>query len=396
MNSIFWIIDKFIDLLAPQLYLKLKAKWKKNPKTSFCVLVILITVFSLSAKVLDFVLYMPVSFFNDDRPLRAFNSSRANAELKHIDEHLISEAGIFVESGPNISNNRDFDAWTYANILVALGPNTVSSRLKQDHLQYFQKWMKPFKTCWAEYGKLDGPCHIGATSWVLVAMSVNSLSPTREMWEYLLKQQNKFGWWSLYEDSGGDLQNASTYSTAVALWALDTGLKTNTIPEELITKSKISLERARSWLFSKRTKGDCLWSAYPDRISDVEPSLAISAFVVHALLSSGVEPIKSINHLCLNSLLAEKPVITEMYTTGENVRLNDGKTTEKDAVRHQKLILTILALDKMYPIVSFSERGRIRRFIESTLFLDDAPVESKLDYSWQKAELALALKSILY
>jgi hypothetical protein len=395
MNSLAWLIDKIIDIIAPRLYLRIKDKWKENPRLAFAILAVLASLLIPFSSLAKTVLYMPILFLDDDRPLRLSSVSRASNELDHTNESLITEAGIFVDAEPNKTNSRDFDSWSYAGILVALGPDLVSSRLKQDHALYFRKWMKQKKNCWAEYGKEEGPCHVGATSWVLVAMSTNAIKPTKEMWTYLLEQQNKLGWWPLYEDSGNDPQNASTYSTAVALWAVQTGLNSNAIPESLIATSKVSLERARSWLFAKRNKGGCLWSAYPDRVSTVEPSLAISGFVVNSLLHSRPELIENIRDECLHALTSEEPAITELYTSGESVNLNDGKTTEKDAVRHQKLIMAILALDRLYPMLTITDKSRVRRFVESTLFPDRTPIEPRLDYSWQKAELALMLKAIL-
>jgi hypothetical protein len=396
MSTFPWLLDKLVDIIVPQIFSRLKHKWKDNPRFVFIILASSILLLVSSGGILNTILYMPILFLDDDRPLRLSSISRANNELKHINDHLPTEAGRFVEASPYRTNNRDFDSWTYANILVALGPDLVSSRLKYDHSLYFKKWMKPSKHCWTEGNPNGPPCHIGATAWALVAMSMNSIKPSKDMWLYLLQQQNSLGWWSLYEDSGNDQQNASTYSTAVALWALHIGLTTNMIPEALVEKSKVSLERAKEWLFSKRNRGGCLWSAYPDRSATVEPSLAISGFVIHKLLILGPEPIKSITDICLNALTTERPAITEWYQTGESVPLNDGKNGEKDGVRHQKLILTILALGKLYPMLSITDKARVRRFVESTLFPDPASVESKLDYSWQKAEFALMIRSILY
>ncbi|MBM5817012.1 MAG: hypothetical protein FJ083_10685 [Cyanobacteria bacterium K_Offshore_surface_m2_239] len=204
-----------------------------------------------SGSVLNTFLCMPILFLEDDRPLRLYNYSRARDELKHINDQLITDAEIIAESSKNSSTNFDH-SWTYANILVALGPALVNNNLKNnDHGYYFRKWIKAGRHCWTDYGKTNGPCHLGPTAWVLMAMSMNSIKPSAEMWRYVLDQQDRLGWWSLYENSGSNSQNASAYSTAVALWALHTGLETNMIPDELIDRSKVSVGRARNWLYSK-------------------------------------------------------------------------------------------------------------------------------------------------
>lgn len=255
--------------------------------------------------------------------------------------------------------------------------------------------MKLGSHCWTDYGKANGPCPLGPTAWMLMAMSMNSIKPSAEMWRYVLDQQDRLGWWSLYENSGFNFQNASAYSTAVALWALHTGLETNMIPDELIDRSKVSVGRARNWLYSKLDRANCLWYAYPDRASTSESSVATSAFVLNVLLTVDRSPINHIETTCLNALTKRQIAITELYATGENILLDNGTSTEKDAVGHQEMILTLLALDKLYPMLSLTEKAQARKFVETALFSDPAAIDSKLEEPWQRAELALVIRSIL-
>lgn len=394
MNFLLWLIDKISDIIAPYFVSHLRDSLKKRPiKTS---LFLLGSTFSIAAigSILTVLPYFPIPFFEQDKPLRLSNSSRARHELKHVNEHLIYEAKISQGDDP-MKSDPNVDAWAYANIMIGLGPDSVRERLKHDHLRYFRNRMKTGSNCWIQFRNESGdPCHTGATSWVLNAMATNSIQPSKEMWSYLLGQQGSKGWWSLYEDSTKDNENASTYSTAVALWALEAGLKHQLIQKNLVEKATNSAMKARSWLMAKREK-DCLWSAYPDRPSDIEPSVTISTFVVYVLMSTNPNTLQDLTEECLDKFTKEQLLINDdMYVSGEIIKLNDG-SNEKDSVRHQKLIWKILALSKLYPHMSLTGKSQIRKYVDNSLFPDSTSPESGLKHTFQKGEFALMIRSIL-
>jgi hypothetical protein len=83
-----------------------------------------------------------------------------------------------------------------------------------------------------------------------------------------------------------------------------------------------------------------------------------------------------------------------MYSSGEIIATDDGKLIE-DGVNHQKLVWKILALSKLYPHLSLTGKSQIIKYVEKSLFTDFTSPESSLKLPWQKAELALMLRSIL-
>ncbi|MBM5817011.1 MAG: hypothetical protein FJ083_10680 [Cyanobacteria bacterium K_Offshore_surface_m2_239] len=57
--------------------------------------------------------------------------------------------------------------------------------------------------------------------------------------------------------------------------------------------------------------------------------------------------------------------------------------------------MTLPALEKLYPMLSFTEKAQARKFVKTALFSDPAAIDSKLEEPWQRAELALVIRSIL-
>ena len=224
-------------------------------------------------------------------------------------------------------------------------------------------------------------------------MSTNNIQSSEEMWSYLLDQQNTDGWWPLYENSGNNSQNASTYSTAVALWALEEGLKHNSIQINLIDKAQFSIEKAKTWLMSIR-KYPCEWSAYPNRQTNIKPTVTISTIVTHILLTTDPDKIKDVAEKCLNEFSEESLQISDnMDVFGEIIQLDNG-SIKTDSVRHQRLIWKILAMSNLYPHLSLTGKSQIRSYVEKSLFTDSTSPEAILNDNWQKAELALMLKSL--
>ena len=132
MNSLIWLFDKFVDIVAPRIIFGLRDAWRKRPIQTSVVLGASLMIMAISGSILNMSLYMPILFLEDDRPLRLYNYSRARDELKHINDQLITDAEIIAESSRNSSNNFDH-SWIYASILVALGPALVNNNLKDYH-----------------------------------------------------------------------------------------------------------------------------------------------------------------------------------------------------------------------------------------------------------------------
>jgi hypothetical protein len=339
--------------------------------------------------------YLPIPVVGEGKPLPSSSTKRARDELKNIDDYLMVQAKKSQVDNPMEKHNY-VDAWTYANMMIGLGPEQVSENLEKTHYSYFRNRMKTGSNCWVQLrNQHDDPCHTAATSWVLTAMTVNSIQPSEEMWSYLLEQQNSEGWWPLYENSGKKSENANTYSTAVALWSLEEGLKRKLIQKNLIEKAQSKVENARSWLKTAKI-GPCEWSIYPNRKATTKPSVTISTIVIYVLLITKSDSLNdSEAEKCNDAFINEPLKITDdMYSSGEIIATDDGKLIE-DGVNHQKLVWKILALSKLYPHLSLTGKSQIRKYVEKSLFTDFTSPESSLKLPWQKAELALMLRSIL-
>lgn len=388
MNVLLWLIDKISDVLFPGVFAKARVFLQKRPlQTSAIIATGAITLLA-GGFISDTLPFLPVTFLGDDKPLRLANYLRVEGLHRRVEDYLLAQADVL------FADHAENHSWEYANVLVGLGPDVVATKFKRDHLSFFRRQMKPGKYCWTQFRNTSrkDPCHIGATSWVLVAMASNGSQPSREMWAYLLDQQSLNGWWSLYEDSGNDPQNASTYSTAVALWAIQTGLESNAIQGDLVDRSQASVLRAKSWLMSKR-EGGCAWLEYPDRSVKKDPSLPISGLVVFALIEMDPRGLEGFRQDCLTLFTKDQLALADLELSGEAIELNDGSDF-LDAVKHQKLVWATLALANLYPDISWIAKARLRKYVESTLFATSSTPESALNYPWQMGEFAFMLRSI--
>ena len=389
MHVFLWLIDKISDILLPGVFAKAKIIFLKRPLQTFAITATGTIVLFIGGFIFDTLPYHPIAFLGDDKPLRLTNYLSAKGLRHRVEDYLLAQADILFSDSDDTENH----SWSYANILMGLGPDVVASKFKRDHFSFFHRQMRPGKNCWPQFRNTSRiePCHTGATSWVLAALASNGVQPSRKMWTYLLDQQSLIGWWPLYEDSAIDPQNASTYSTAIALWSIQTGLTKNAIQSDLRDRAQASAQRAKSWLMSNR-EGSCAWLEYPDRSVKKEPSVAISGLVIYVLKEMDPRLLESSQEDCITYFTKNKLVITDLEISGEVVEMNDG-TDFLDAVKHQKLVWSTLALAKLYPDLSWVSKARLRKYIESTLFASPTP-ESALNYPWQMGEFAFMLKSI--
>ena len=386
-----WFFDKIFDVIAPYFVSRFWGSLQRRPIRTILFLAVSTSTVATIGSNLTIIPYLPYLPFPivDEGPLPTSRYKRARSELKRTNEYLITQAKKYQEDDP--IKRYSHEAWIYANLMVGIGPESVRKELKNIHASYFRNRMKPGSSCWIQYN--SEPCHNVATSWVLIAMSTNNIQSSEEMWSYLLDQQNTDGWWPLYENSGNNSQNASTYSTAVALWALEEGLKHNSIQINLIDKAQFSIEKAKTWLMSIR-KYPCEWSAYPNRQTNIKPTVTISTIVTHILLTTDPDKIKDVAEKCLNEFSEESLQISDnMDVFGEIIQLDNG-SIKTDSVRHQRLIWKILAMSNLYPHLSLTGKSQIRSYVEKSLFTDSTSPEAILNDNWQKAELALMLKSL--
>lgn len=286
------------------------------------------------------------------------------------------------------------DAWTYADILVALDMKNAADLTAEDHVAFLLDQARDGR-CWTQYrqGWIDRPCHLAATAWVLLALAKLDAPAPSETWRFLLAEQDTMaGWWALYEEAGQTSSNASLYATAILVVAIDEHLEDNLVPRAELEAVSGALARASQWLISVQLPEGCRWLDYPYRGNDAEEFGALSALAMHALARVEFPGIDAIHRRCLERFSAEEMDLGTVSVSNKTIRFADGSTSD-DHVRHENLIWQGVAMEACYRYGGLVEKARVRLFMRRLLAQYESP-EHRLR-RWHQAEFLIMLKNML-
>ncbi len=281
------------------------------------------------------------------------------------------------------------EAWTSAQVLIAIGGDGASKSRVKSIEQYFRSIEGPECACWRRFPRGEFPNHVGVTSWALWAMARYGIPAQKAELEFLLSIQQSEGAWPQF--AGAQEQKfASSYGTAAAILALH---EQSALPgtQAQAKRVRAAVERGAEWLNKRAIEGGARWADYPDWPEEKSRAefLGLSGFVLFALHRAGAPGLEALDRDWLRRLPAEAPGASEAGATRKTVQV--GKRTYRDDTRYYALPWAILATAAAYPGGSLGERVRAIGWLERAL----APGASIHALTGKERNPAIAAEALL-
>jgi hypothetical protein len=281
------------------------------------------------------------------------------------------------------------DAWTSAQILVALKENNAGYRGPASAgsiARHFRSIAGPECTCWRKLPAANFPSHLGVTSWTLWGLACYGITARRNEIEFLLSSQGPEGGWPLYAGAEPKLFGSS-YATASVMLALheQSAREKNAARRERIAAA---VTRGADWLKSRASAGHARWADYPDAAEGRREYLGLSGFVLFALHRVGAPGLAVFDRAWMSELPEETPALHADEASGRKVWV--GKRSYPDDTLYRALPWAIVATVNAYPNASIRGKVRAARWLELALE-PGAPVHALVGTEPDAALLAEAL-----
>lgn len=315
-------------------------------------------------------------------------------------------------------NTSVYNSWTWADMAIALKNRSVSPGANLSAENNIGTELSPAEVaaqlfdpayavtdqnrslCWSETPTNNGRrCHFAATATILLGAAAYKLKTEDSLIEHFLKSQHRDGWWTIYgENAAGKSnaqtsENASTFATALAAWALDVNLKRGLIGQEQQAAAEMARDRARSWLFAQGSSSR--WRDYPNNPAGKE-QIALSGLVLVVLHETAnsdnesAEQLKMLDRAWLDNLAGVGVDPTEMEAVNRDTNTRD---PSRFAPAAWAIIATATAFQNGTTWQKASAVEWTNRFLDR---FDD--YKGKLlaltpyDHQWLRSELLVALR----
>jgi hypothetical protein len=211
------------------------------------------------------------------------------------------------------------------------------------------------------------------------------------------RQSSNSGWWPVCPCLVRQDGNASTYTTAWAVLALNEQLKKGMIPADHTDAARASINSAELWLKGTRIPGKTRWYDYPYRVRMGErtESLSASALVLHTL--HVLDPhnersdFQELDSGWIRNLPTEVPSPPYKEVAGVDVEIVP-RVYRRDGIRQYVLPWEIIATVDGYRNANLIERARALRWIDEMINRLPAADLSLQGAYWIAAELLISLQ----
>lgn len=300
-------------------------------------------------------------------------------------------------------------AWSTAQVVVA-----VQGAGKSDFgpaIDFIESQKDPKCSCWEQFCHPNGPPHLvaatlscdasnpphmAASAWILTAYARLGRRVPDPQIQFFLDNQFPDGSWPVYV--GAAPGEASTYATALVVFALYEQLNAGLVPKQLESTVKAAMESGRAWLISHRTERLARWTDYP--VATHEPfrtmdSLGLSGQVLHILHRTGQTGLEDIDREWIRSLPQAVPGGADNDASSREIENKKGLSIYTDSSRYFALPWLIVATADAYPSGTTAERARALDQLEHSLVALEPAEQAALKWGeYVAAELLIALRYI--
>ncbi len=208
----------------------------------------------------------------------------------------IARLGLVVQN--DLESDSEITPWAAAQAVLALPPERLPSPDK------FKKFVRanaePECHCWQEVPHRDSDRCTFISGWMFAAMAKLKIPATADEIEFVLREQNRDGWWAMFVAPSSDTY-ASPYATAWLLIGLHRQAELPGLSTDMKDRIDRSVKRGVAWLIASRLPNTARWKLYPNSNTS-EISLGISGVAMHALHLNGAAESATLDHLWLNNL----------------------------------------------------------------------------------------------
>jgi len=300
-------------------------------------------------------------------------------------------------------------AWSTAQVVVAVqGAGRFDSA---PVVNFIESQKDPKCSCWEQFCHPDQPPHLGTTTqscsasypphvvasaWILAAYARLGRPAPRPQIQFFLDNQFPDGSWPIYV--GAVSGEASTYATALVVFALYEQLNAGLVPKQLESTVRASMDRGRAWLMSHRMERLARWTDYP--VAAHEPirtmdSLGLSGQVLHILHRTGQSGLDDIDREWIRSLPRAIPGGADNDASNREIENKEGFSIYTDSSRYFALPWSIIATADAYPSGTIAERTRALDQLERSLAVLEPAEQAALKWGeYVAAELLIALRYI--
>jgi len=287
-------------------------------------------------------------------------------------------------------NEESYGPWTQAQMAVSLqGQDMV---VPAELAQWFAGEMRDCP-CWREYEK--GPRNFAVTAWVLLSFARMGVKPDDRQIKFLLDHQKRAGWWPMFP-APEVASNASTYATAMSVWALNELLQRNLIASEQTSDVDKAIANGRGWLLDNSTPGKPgRWKDYPGPTGLYhEESLGISGLALHVLHNTkGAPPVA-------NDLYWMANLPDSLPAPGDNSSSNHIVTTLEgpmaDPTHNFSLPWLLIGTVDAYSHGTWSQRAHALRLFQQISGRQEAIARETTGKPWLAAEILISLRHLLH
>jgi hypothetical protein len=382
--------DKILDYFSDKMWSNWKSLSIKRKILTLIFLGCLLFIATFHAEIketVSLVRYIEIPWsttgkiFSSDNLIQIKNiQNRIAARLIHEGKILVGSSGLK-------------DTWTFAQIIVGLGKRNINKMIGDDHQKLILDRVQVDRSCWCQYQDEIQPCHLGTTGWVLLSHAYLNKAPPLGSLEFVINQQHSSGWWALYEDANNYPKNASTYSTALIIIALQSLVEENLVSNEKLQPVKKSIKIAANWLSKWVSSDSYLWKDYPKREFHGKEMKSLTGMAIYALKRLQHPVSEAISNKCLKKLVENAVTVSDQEVSLMAVRLNNG-SYRTDYVRHNILVWSGIAISACYDKASFSNKARARRFIDKSLLGANNTPDLEMQFAWEVGELSLLVNEL--
>jgi hypothetical protein len=317
------------------------------------------------------------------RPTEWRDSKRADV-LADMSQYVEAEFAIPRRGSPDGRHN----AWTEAQMRVAL--DGLAPADDAGLLNWFEQRASTCH-CWRQHP--DSPAdHIGATAWVLLAFSRMKHPPSEGEIKFIVSNQHSAGWWPQYPSTDQE-ENASTYATALSVWALHELSTRNLVPSNQKVGVESAILAGREWLISHHVQDrPGTWKDY--QAGYASESIGLSGLVVHVLHTMKNPPPSSIDEYWMANLPVGLPPAGDQVGSGHPVGLGRIGGVMPDSTHNFTLPWLVIATTDAYSHGSIEERARAAQLFAELGDKRGDIRQAVQDSPWFAAEVLMSLRQL--